>query len=296
MKKINIFKAFTIASLLGVGFLQADLNAQALKTPVASTTQKIIQGFALSEIHVEYSRPSTKGREIFGELVPFGKVWRTGANNSTRITFGDDVKVNGTDVKAGTYAIYTIPNEKVWTLTLYSDLKLGGSVADYDKKNEVVSLQLPVHPLADKVETFTIQINNITHTSANISLAWENTQVSFDVTTEIDDKVMAGIESALKDNRPYAQAASYYYENGKDLNQAYEWIQIATKQAPYAFWLILTQAKIENALGHHDAAIATANLSKAKATEAKNNDYVKMCDQLIEQINTTKKTSGKQKK
>lgn len=296
MKKINILKAFTIASLLGTGFFHADLNAQGLKTPVSSTTQKISQGFALSEIKIEYSRPSAKGRVVFGDLVPFGKTWRTGANNSTQITFGDDVKVNGTDVKAGTYAIYTVPGEKEWNLTLYSDLKLGGNVADYDAKNDVVSLQLPVHQLADKVETFTIQVNNITNTSANISLAWENTMVSFDVTTEIDEKVMTGIESALKDSRPYAQAASYYFENGKDLNKAYEWIKIATNQNPNAFWLLLTQAKIENALGQYDAAIASATQSKEKASAAKNNDYVKMCDQLIGQINSSKKSPVKSKK
>jgi hypothetical protein len=296
MKKINIFKAFTIASLLGLGLSHSDLNAQGLKTPVASTTQKFSQGFALSDIQIEYSRPSAKGRIIFGDLVPFGKVWRTGANQSTKITFGDDVKIDGKDVKAGTYAIYTVPNEKTWKLSLYSDTKLGGNVEDYDAKNEVVSIQLPIHHLADKVETFTIQINNITNTTANISLAWENTMVSFDVSTEIDAKVMSGIESALKDNRPYAQAATYYFENGKDLNKAYEWIKIATNQNPNAFWLLLSQAKIENALGYYDDAIMSANQSKTKATEAKNNDYVKMCNQLIDQINSTKKSPVKQKK
>ncbi len=296
MNKINIFKTFTIASLMSFGLFHSNVDAQGLKTPVSSTSQKITQGFALSDIQIEYSRPSAKGRVIFGDLVPFGKIWRTGANNSTKITFGDDVKINGTDVKAGTYAIYTVPGEKEWKLSLYSDLKLGGSVADYDEKNEVVAIQLTVKPLADKVETFTIQVNNITNTSANISLAWENTQVSFDVNTEIDSKVMAGIESALKDNRPYAQAASYYFENGKDLNQAYEWIKIATNQNPNAFWLLLTQAKIENALGYYDDAILSANQSKEKASAAKNNDYVKMCNQLINQVNESKKATGKQKK
>ena len=178
---------------------------------------------------------------------------------------------------------------------LYSDLKLGGNVANYKEENEVVTMILPVKQLADKVETFTIQINDITNTSTNISLAWENTMVSFEITTEIDAKVMAGIESAMKDNRPYAQAARYYLENDKDLDQAYEWIKIATAQNPKAFWLLLSQAKIEKALGNYDDAISTASLSKEKAAIAQNNDYVKMCSQLIEEINSIKKNSGKSK-
>mgnify|MGYP003488988111 CR=1 FL=1 len=296
MKKINILKTFTIASLLSLGIFHSNVNAQELKTPVPSTTQKITQGFALSDIQIEYSRPSARGRVIFGDLVPFEKVWRTGANQSTQITFGDDVRINEKNIKAGTYAIYTIPFEKEWKVMLYSDLKLGGNVANYKEENEVVTMILPVKQLADKVETFTIQINDITNTSTNISLAWENTMVSFEITTEIDAKVMAGIESAMKDNRPYAQAARYYLENDKDLDQAYEWIKIATAQNPKAFWLLLSQAKIEKALGNYDDAISTASLSKEKAAIAQNNDYVKMCSQLIEEINTIKKSAGKSKK
>ena len=295
MKKINILKTFTIASLLSLGIFHSNVNAQELKTPVPSTTQKITQGFALSDIQIEYSRPSARGRVIFGDLVPFEKVWRTGANQSTQITFGDDVRINEKNIKAGTYAIYTIPFEKEWKVMLYSDLKLGGNVANYKEENEVVTMILPVKQLADKVETFTIQINDITNTSTNISLAWENTMVSFEITTEIDAKVMAGIESAMKDNRPYAQAARYYLENDKDLDQAYEWIKIATAQNPKAFWLLLSQAKIEKALGNYDDAISTASLSKEKAAIAQNNDYVKMCSQLIEEINSIKKNSGKSK-
>ena len=130
MKKINILKTFTIASLLSLGIFHSNVNAQELKTPVPSTTQKITQGFALSDIQIEYSRPSARGRVIFGDLVPFEKVWRTGANQSTQITFGDDVRINEKNIKAGTYAIYTIPFEKEWKVMLYSDLKLGGNVAN----------------------------------------------------------------------------------------------------------------------------------------------------------------------
>ncbi|MCO5232138.1 MAG: DUF2911 domain-containing protein [Chitinophagales bacterium] len=280
MKKKRIIYSMLFAIALGFG---SHAQAQGLKVPVPSPQQKISQGFAISEIQIDYSRPSVKGRVIFGDLVPYGKVWRTGANSSTTISFGEDVKINGHDVKAGTYAIYTVPGPTEWKLSLYSDLKLGGNVNSYDTQNEVISIQLPVKKLADKIETFTIQINNLTDVSANISLAWENTSVSFNVNAEIDEDVMKSIEKAMKDNRPYGQAASYYLNNGKDLNQAYDWIQKAIDQAPYAFWHILSKAKIEKGLKKHEQAIETANLAKVKAAEAQSPDYVKMSETLIEE-------------
>lgn len=295
MIKSNKLKVLLLIAGLGLSGSNY-LQAQSLKVPTASTLQKVTQGFALSEIQLEYSRPGAKGRTVFGDLVPFGKVWRTGANQSTKITFGEDVKVNGKDVKAGTYAIYSVPGEKEWKISLYSDLNLGGNVAGYDVGKEVAAFNVPVKKLADKIETFTIQIDDITNTSANITLAWENTAVSFNVTADIDAKVMTGIENAMKDNRPYGQAASYYLENGKDLNQAYEWIQKAVEQAPYAFWMIYRQAKIEHELGKHEAAIATATVAKTKAAEAKNDDYVKMSDELIQHCQAELKKVAPKKK
>lgn len=295
MIKSNKLKVLLL--IAGLGLSGSDLvQAQGLKAPVPSTLQKVTQGFALSEIQLEYSRPSAKGRTVFGDLVPYGKLWRTGANQSTKITFGEDVKVNGKDVKAGTYAVYSVPGESEWKITLYSDLKLGGNVAGYDTKNEVLALQVPVKKLADKVETFTIQIEDVENTSANIVFSWENTEVSLNVTADIDAKVVANIEAAMKDNRPYHQAASYYLENGKDLNQAYEWVQKAAEQNPNAFWVLLNKAKIEHAMGKHDLAIATANQVKAKAADAKNDDYIKMADAMIEKCNAELKKVAPKKK
>lgn len=295
MIKINKLKVLLL--IAGLGLSGSDLvQAQTLKVPTPSTLQKVTQGFALSEIQIEYSRPSAKGRTVFGDLVPYGKLWRTGANQSTKITFGEDVKVNGKDVKAGTYAVYTVPGESEWKITLYSDLKLGGNVAGYDAKNEVLAVQVPVKKLADKVETFTIQVENVQNTSADITLSWENTKVALNVTADIDAKVVESINASMKDNRPYHQAASYYLETGKDLNQAYEWVQKAAEQNPNAFWVLLNKAKIEHALGKHEAAIATANQVKVKAAEAKNDDYIKMADAMIEKCNAELKKVAPKKK
>jgi len=255
-------------------------NAQ-LKVPTASTLQKVTQGFGLSEVSLEYSRPSAKGRAVFGDLVPYGKMWRTGANNSTKLTFGEDVKIAGQALKAGTYALYSIPGEKEWQIMFYSDLKLGGYVANYDVANEVLKLTLPVEKTAAKTETFTIGFSNIADTAMDIYMKWENTKITLPVTVEIDAKVMAGIDAAMKDSRPYFQAAMYYMNNGKDLNQALEWITIAADNNPNAYWVLLNKAKIQHALGDHKAAVATATEARAKAEAGQNDDYVKMSDEVI---------------
>lgn len=279
---------FKTAKILLVVFtlsLMSGVDAQSIKVPTASPLQKISQQFALSNIDIEYSRPSAKGRVIFGELVPFGKIWRTGANASTKITFGEDVKVNGHDVKAGTYALYTYPNKEEWKITLYSDLKLGSGFAAYNKDHEVLAITVPVRKLSKQVETFTIQVENITSTSADVSLSWENTEVSFNVEADIDAEVMRSIESSMKDNRPYYQASAYFLQNNKDINKAYEWAVKASEQNPNAYWILLNKARAEFAIGKYKDAITSANLVRVKAAEAGNSDYVKIAQDIIAESN-----------
>ena len=145
-------------------FTTISLSAQQLKVPAPSPLQTIKQAFALSDISIEYSRPSVKGRVIFGDVVPFGKIWRTGANASTQITFGEDVRIEGTSIAAGTYALYTIPNKDAWEIMLYKDLKLSGNVADYKKENEVLRFSAKSTYQANKTETFTITVADIPFT------------------------------------------------------------------------------------------------------------------------------------
>ena len=272
--------SFVFILLLGATI---NAHAQTLKTPVPSPLQKVTQGFGLSEVSLEYSRPSAKGRTVFGDLVPLGKIWRTGANSATKITFGEDVTLAGQALKAGTYALYSIPGEKEWQVMFYSDLKLGGNVAGYDKANEVLSLTLPVQKTGSAVETFYIGFSNLTNTSMNIDIKWENTKVTIPVSVSIDEKVMASIDAAMKDSRPYYQAAVYYFENGKDLNKALEWVNKAAEANPQAFWVLHTKAKIQKALGDLKGAVESANASKSIAAAANYDEYVKMNDKLIQE-------------
>lgn len=257
------------------------MNAQ-LKVPAPSPLQTVKQAFALSDLTIEYSRPGVKGRVIYGDVVPFGKVWRTGANGATKITFGEDVKVEGNAVTAGTYALYTIPNKDSWDIMLYKDLTLGGNVAEYKKENEVAHFTVKPKAITEKVETFTINVADVTSSSANVELNWEKTRVAFNVVADIDAKIMKNIDASLEnDTRPYFQAASYYYENNKDLAKAGEWIDKAIANNPKAFYMVMLKAKIQLKQGDKAGALASAEKTIALAKEAKNDDYVAMAQKLI---------------
>jgi len=274
-------KTFTAAVAI-TAMTASNINAQ-LKVPAPSPLQTVKQAFALSDITIEYSRPSAKGRVIYGDVVPFGKVWRTGANGATKITFGEDVKVEGNDVKAGTYALYTIPNKDSWEIMLYKDLTLGGNVAEYKKENELVRFVVkPAHMGDDKVETFSIDFSDMTSTSTKIELVWEKTRVAINVVADIDAKIMKNIDNVLAtDSRPYFQAASYYYETNKDLTKALEWANKAIDNNPKAFWIVLLKAKIQAKQKDSKGAVASAEQVITLATEAKNDDYVAMAKKLI---------------
>lgn len=277
---IQTLKTFTAALALTVA-TGTSLQAQ-LKVPAPSPSQTLKQAFGLSEITIDYSRPGAKGRVIYGDVVPFGKIWRTGANGATKITFGEDVKVEGNAVAAGTYALYTVPNKDNWEIMLYKDLTLAGNVADYKKENELVRFTVKPKALSEKVETFTIDVADVTSNSANIELNWEKTRVAFNVTADIDSKIMKNIEAnVVNDNRPYFQAASYYYDNNKDLAKANEWADKAIAANPKAFWIVMLKAKIQAKQNDKKGAVASAEKVIALATEAKNDDYVTMAKKLI---------------
>jgi len=279
IKTKKIISAIAIAAL---SFGSLNTQAQQLKVPAPSPLQTVKQNFALGDVTIEYSRPGVKGRVIFGDVVPFGKIWRTGANATTKVTFSDDVKLEGNDVKAGTYGLYTIPNKDSWDIMLYKDLTLGGDVAEYKQENEVLRFKVKPAALNSKMESLTINLSDVMPTSANIELLWENTRVAIQLTADIDAKVMKNIEGAVgKDNRPYFQAASYYYDNNKDLKQASAWVDKAIEQNPKAFYMMLLKAKIAYKQGDKTAGKTWAEKTIVSATEAKNDDYVAMAKKLM---------------
>lgn len=253
-----------------------------LKVPAPSPVQSIKQAFGLSDVSIEYSRPSAKGRVIFGDLVSYGKIWRTGANNATKITFVDDVKIEGNDLKAGSYAVYSIPNKDTWEIMFYKDLTLGGDVASYKQENEVLRVKIKPTAISNNVESFTINFADLKSNSMSVELLWEKTRVAFTVTTDIDAKIMKNIENTvIKDARPYYQAANYYYENDKDMKQALEWAVKATEQNPKAYWVMALKGKIQVKSKDSKGAVESANKVIEMAKADQNDDYVKIGEKII---------------
>jgi len=256
-----------------------------LKTPAPSPPQTIKQDFGLSAIELSYSRPGMKGRKIFGDLVPYGKIWRTGANNATTITFGDDVIISGTKVPAGKYGLLTIPDKDKWTLIITKQLDITTNISAYKQDQDAVRLTVEAMKMKESMETFTMQFANIKPTSCELDLMWDNIAVAMPITTDVETKVMAQIDQLMnKDNRPYYNAAMYYMENGKDLNQALAWFDKAAEQQPDAYWVFHQRANCLAKLGKKNEAKASAEKSKALATTAKNEDYVKLNEKLLEQL------------
>lgn len=277
MKKIS---AYLSAAALCVA-VSVPAIAQGIKMPSPSPTQTVKQDFALSSVEVTYSRPAMKGRTIMGDLVPYGKLWRTGANGATRIKFGEDVKVNGKPVPAGEYAIYTVPGKETWEVVLNKGLKNWG-IDGYKKEEDVVRFEVKAMEMPFSVESFMVAFDKVMPTSMTMMLAWDKTAVPVEITADIDSKVMASIDEAMKgDKKPYFQAAMYYFETGRDLKKALEWVDLAAKENPNAFWVLHQKARIQAKSGDKAGAKATAEQSIAIAKKANNADYVALNEKLI---------------
>ena len=254
-----------------------------LKTPAPSPTQTIKQDFGLSSIELVYSRPGMKGRKIFGDLVPWNKVWRTGANSATRIKFNDDVLIGGQALKAGEYAIYTVPNENEWEVIINKGSANWGT--EYKMEDDIFRVKVKPMKLDQSVESFTMQFGNVKPTSADLQIMWDKTAVAIPITTDIDKKVMAQINSqVIKDSRPYFQSAMYYLENGKDLNQAVQWFDKAIEQNPNGYWIYHQKANALAKLGKKAEAKAVAQKSMDIARQEKNDDYVRLNEKLLAEL------------
>lgn len=277
MKKIILFSAFFLA-FFSVAHAQ-------IKTPQPSPGCRISQDVGLIKVDIDYSRPSVKGRKVFGDLVPYGQLWRTGANSSTKITFGDDVTVDGVAVKKGTYALYTIPGEKDWTIIIYKNSTLWGAPDQAAFKEDDVAARFTATsiPLRDLVETFTLDFNNLRNSSADLELSWEYTKVIIPIVTNTDGAVMAAIKKTMDGPSAddYYGGARYYFEEKKDMNQALTWVDKSLQMGGDKFFILRLKANILAELGRYKDAIATAEKSTELAKKEGNSDYPRMNDKSI---------------
>lgn len=255
-----------------------------IQAPAPSPAAKVEQTVGLTDVTIEYSRPGVKDRDIFGDLVPFGEVWRTGANANTKISFSDDVTIGGKELKKGTYSIYTIPNENSWEVMFYSKTDNWGVPQDWDENKVALKAKAEVKELPTEVESFTIMVNDLENDSAKLQFMWDDTMASLPFSVPTDKKTMASIERVMggPTANDYFAAASYYHEAGKDLEKAYEWVKKATEMAgEQAFWMLRRKSLIEADMGKKEEAIKTARKSMASAEKANNADYVKMNKESI---------------
>ncbi len=297
MKKSN-FKILSIATLaVAISLTSCNKNkvvieietATELKisTPQPSPLGKISQRVGLTDIDIAYSRPGVKGRTIFGELVAFGKIWRTGANSNTKITFSSDVMIDGQSLKAGSYGLYSIPNKDTWEIIFYSEADKNGVPRDWDDNKIAAKTSVKVGSMPMNIETFTIAFNDVTSTSTIIGLLWEKTYVGIKIEVPTDQMVSATIDAVMAASPKagdYYNAAIYYSQQDKDIKKANEWMEKAMSMIEKpGFWQLRQQSLIYAKIGETEKAIATAKKSLNGAKAAKNEAYIKMNSESLKE-------------
>jgi hypothetical protein len=273
MKKIVILLAIVFANFI--------VEAQ-VKTPQSSPLTKIDQVVGLTNVQIEYSRPSAKGRTVYGDLVPFGKMWRTGANANTIISFSEDVKVVGKDLKKGKYALYTTPKADSWDIIFYRDTNNWGLPESWEESNVALKVTVKPETLNQPIESFSLFLNNLSNDSGVIELSWERTLVSIPFTVPTQETALKSIEKTLAGPSAgdYFSAAQYFYQTNSDMTKALSWVNSAISNSPkdkdIPFWYLRLKSLIQAKNGDNKGAIATAKESLALSVKAGNGDYEKM--------------------
>jgi hypothetical protein len=260
-----------------------------LEFPQASPAASFKQRVGLTDVEVEYSRPSMKGRKIYGGLVPFGEVWRTGANTATKLTFSADVKLEGTAVPAGSYALYTIPGEGEWTIILSKVTGQWGSYS-YAEKDDLLRAKVKPMALKDAVETMTISVEEVRDDQAKLVITWDKTRVPVKFETDVVAKVVAQIKAAMAGTdkkKPYFPSAMFYFEHELDLKQALAWMDEAIKETPGQVWMIYRRGLIQAKAGDKKGALASGqealDLAK-KAGGSVGAEYTRLSEALIASV------------
>ena len=276
MKKYILFSLFLISGVL---------SAQ-IATPQASPVSKVDQTVGLTQISIDYHRPSAKGRAVYGELVPYGKNWRTGANENTTVTFSQDVTINGKSLAKGKYALYTTPKADSWDIIFYKDTDNWGLPENWLEENVALKTSAKPESLNRIVETFTISFNNVTTDAANLELSWEKTLVSIKIEVPTQKIVLKSIEDTMNgpSAKDYYASAQYYYQSNNDISKALLWVNqsISLSGEKVPFWYYRLKSLIQFKSGDKKGAIETAKLSLAGATAEKNDDYIKQNKDSIE--------------
>jgi hypothetical protein len=255
-----------------------------IQRPMASPQGKVEQKVGLTDLKVEYYRPSRNSRKVFGDVVPLNELWRTGANENTKFTCSDPVLIGKDTLPTGTYAIFTKPTLTSWEIIFYKDINNWGTPDEWDEAKVQLRCTAPVLSMKDTMETFTIAFDGLTTKSALLSMKWETTRVEIAVQVPTAEKMQANIDKAMTGPTAsdYFASAEFYFKEKKDMNKALEWINKAVESRPEAYWMLRLKAQIQAELGDFKSAIATAKLSSEVAEKAGNPSYVDMNKASIE--------------
>jgi len=272
----------SITSIALILCLSLNVGAQ-LQTPKASPVAKLEQRVGLTDIKIEYSRPSKNSRTVFGEVVPFNEIWRTGANENTKITTSDVVIFGKDTLKSGTYAIFTKPAVDSWELIFYSDVSNWGTPVTWEENKVALRVKAAVTTLPSVVETFTISLDNLENESANLTFTWDKTSVTFPFTLLTAQRSIANIQKAMAgpSSADYYAAGNYYYTNKIDNKQALEWVSKAIQSNPSAYYMYRTKAMIQKELGDKKGAIETAKAGLVVAEKSNNKNYITLLNTFI---------------
>ena len=297
MNKFFITKTTLIAFIISISLSSCDNVSSSVEgekksttklkitTPQPSPKATVEQRVGLTDISVEYSRPGVKGRAVFGDLVPFGKTWRTGANSNTKVTFSSDVSIDGQTLNAGSYGLYTVPNENSWEIIFYSESDNSGVPRDWDDTKIVAKTSVEVYSMPMNVETFTITFDDVSSTSAVIGLLWKKTYVGikFEVPTDkLVSETIDAVMAASPEAGDYYNAAIYYRQQELDIKKANEWMEKAMSLTENpAFWQLRQQSLIYAKMGDTEKAIAVAEKSLELSKKAGNEAYIKMNTQSL---------------
>tara|TARA_B100000795_G_scaffold268213_1_gene254727 strand:+ start:506 stop:1366 length:861 start_codon:yes stop_codon:yes gene_type:complete len=269
-------------------------HSQRLKTPTLSPFSQVSQEVGLTKISLEYSRPSAKGRKVYGNLVPYDKIWRTGANASTKITIIETAKIGGETILPGTYALYTIPGKDLWTIIIHSNTTLRSIAGDaYKPLNDVFRFEVKPIKTTSYVNTFTIQFAALTSNSLELQIVWENTLVAIPIELEVAHQIEQQMTEFMKNpesipHRTYFEAAQYYSNNGKDLNEAIGFINNALKKSPENFRYALLKAKIQAKKNDKKGALTTVKVANQWAKKKKNDNYIEQTSLFWKHLLTKK--------
>ncbi len=272
-----------IITLIMITGLFSFATAQ-VRMPAPSSTQTIKQDFGLGSITLTYSRPNAKGRKIFGDLVPYAKIWRTGANAATRLVFTDPVEIGGKRIDTGTYVLYSMPGLDSWEFIINKGINNWGTDG-YKESEDVCRFKIEPVKMKTKLESFTMQFANVKAESCELHVMWEKTALVIPISTNIKDKVRAQLEAGmLSDNKPYWQAAQFYKEYDNNPAKALENVTKATETNEKAYWIWIYKAKLQHEMGDDAGAMISSKKSLELALEAKNDDYVKMNKELQKKL------------